>query len=127
MPSDFYAQLIARATKKGVKTLLDTDGEALSQGVEAGPTIVTPNQQEAERLLNTVLLTRSHSLAAARRILSMGAERLCLSLGSRGAIGAASAKPLDVGSHAAARGRDFAHRRRRCTGRRAGLVAREWR
>src|SRR6202167_2991249 len=87
VPSDFYAQLIARATKKNVNTLLDTDGEALPQGVEAGPTIVTPNQQEAERLLNTVLLTRSHSLAAVRRIQSMGAQTVVLSLGSRGAIG----------------------------------------
>src|SRR5205823_7001046 len=87
-PADFYAQLIARARKRGVKTLLDADGEALSQGVEAGPTVVTPNQQEAERLLNTVLLTRSHSLAAARKIQSMGAESVVLSLGSRGAVGA---------------------------------------
>jgi 1-phosphofructokinase family hexose kinase len=88
VPSDFYAQLIARAKKKGVKTLLDTDGDALARGVEAGPTVVTPNQQEAERLLNTVLLTRSHSLSAARRIRSMGAESVVLSLGSRGAVGA---------------------------------------
>jgi 1-phosphofructokinase family hexose kinase len=88
VPADFYAQLIARAKKKGVSTLLDTDGEALSRGVEAGPTVVTPNQQEAERLLNTVLLTRSHSLAAARRIQAMGAESVVLSLGSRGAVGA---------------------------------------
>lgn len=92
VPSDFYAQLIARATRKGVKTLLDTDGEALSQGVEAGPTIVTPNQQEAERLLNTVLLTRSHSLAAARRIQAMGAEAVVLSLGGRGAMGATASQ-----------------------------------
>jgi 1-phosphofructokinase family hexose kinase len=95
VPSDFYAQLIVRATKKNVKTLLDTDGEALSQGVEAGPTIVTPNQQEAERLLNTVLLTRSHSLAAVRRIQAMGAQTVVLSLGSRGAIGAASYQGAD--------------------------------
>ena len=61
---------------------------AARAGVEAGPTVVTPNQQEAERLLNTVLLTRSHSLAAARRIQSMGAESVVLSLGSRGAVGA---------------------------------------
>jgi 1-phosphofructokinase family hexose kinase len=87
VPADFYGQLIARAKKRGVRTLLDTDGEALSRGVEAGPTVVTPNQQEAERLLNTVLLTRSHSLAAVRRIRSMGAESVVLSLGSRGAIG----------------------------------------
>lgn len=90
VPADFYAKLIGRARKKGVNTLLDTDGEPLSRGVEAGPTVVTPNQQEAERLLNTVLLTRSLALAAARRIRQMGAESVVLSLGSRGAIGAVS-------------------------------------
>jgi 1-phosphofructokinase family hexose kinase len=87
VPSDFYAQLIARAKKRNIRTLLDTDGEALAQGIEANPTIVTPNQQEAERLLNTVLLTRSHSIAAARRIQSLGADSVVLSLASRGAIG----------------------------------------
>ena len=87
VPGDFYAKLIARAKKKNVRTLLDTDGEALSRGVEAGPAVVTPNQQEAERLLSTVLLTRSNSISAAMRIQSMGAESVVLSLGSRGAIG----------------------------------------
>jgi 1-phosphofructokinase family hexose kinase len=87
VPSEFYAELIALAKAQGVKTLLDTDGEALTHGVEAGPTVVTPNQQEAERLLNTVLLTRSQSITAARRVLSLGAESVVLSLGSRGAIG----------------------------------------
>jgi 1-phosphofructokinase family hexose kinase len=95
VPADFYAQLIARAKEKGVSTLLDTDGDALSRGVEAGPTVVTPNQQEAERLLNTVLLTRAHSLAAARRIQAMGAESVVLSLGSRGAVGAAHWRGVD--------------------------------
>ncbi len=88
VPADFYAHLIERARKKNVRTLLDTDGDALSRGIEAQPTIVTPNQQEAEHLLNTVLLTRSSAVAAARRIQAMGAHSVVLSLGSRGAIGA---------------------------------------
>lgn len=96
VPSDFYAQLIARAKKKNVKTLLDTDGEALSQAIEEGPTIVTPNQQEAERLLNTVLLTRSQAISAARRIQSMGADMVVLSLASRGAIGVAADLSLEA-------------------------------
>jgi 1-phosphofructokinase family hexose kinase len=50
--SDFYTKLIRLARERKVKTLLDTDGDALLHGVEAGPTVVTPNQQEAERLLN---------------------------------------------------------------------------
>jgi 1-phosphofructokinase family hexose kinase len=88
VPADFYGSLIARAKQSGVKTLLDTDGESLAQIVEAGPTVLTPNQQEAERLLNTVLLTRSHTLNAAKTIQSMGAEHVVLSLASRGAVGA---------------------------------------
>ncbi len=95
VPADFYAQLIARAKKRGVRTLLDTDGEPLTRGVEAGPTVVTPNQQEAERLLHTVLLTRSHCLSAVRRIQAMGAESVVLSLGSRGAVGAVSCRGTD--------------------------------
>jgi 1-phosphofructokinase family hexose kinase len=96
VPGDFYAQLIERAKKRGVKTLLDTDGEALSRGVEAGPTVVTPNQQEAERLLNTVLLTRSHSIAAVRKIQALGVSSVILSLGSRGAIGARGSEMWEV-------------------------------
>jgi 1-phosphofructokinase family hexose kinase len=88
VPSNFYATLIHEARKRGVKTLLDTDGDALLEGVEARPSITTPNQQEAERLLNTALLTRTHYLAAAERICKMGAEAAALSLGARGAIGA---------------------------------------
>jgi 1-phosphofructokinase family hexose kinase len=88
VPSNFYAQLIHEAHKRHVKTLLDTDGDALQEGVEARPTVTTPNQQEAERLLNTALLTRNHYLAAADRIRKMGAEAAVLSLGARGAIGA---------------------------------------
>lgn len=88
VPTDFYARLISAARKKNVKTLLDTDGDALREGVEAQPSVVTPNQPEAERLLNAALLTRHHFLQAVDRIKKMGAESVILSLGSRGAVGA---------------------------------------
>src|SRR5260370_37190774 len=71
------------AREKKVKTLLDTDGDALLHGVEAVPTVVTPNQQEAERLLNRALITRAHFVEAATRIKAMGAESVIGSLGSR--------------------------------------------
>jgi len=90
VPADFYAKLIAYARQKKVKTLLHADGEALREGIEAKPTVVTPNQHEAERLLGRTLLTRTHYLEAAARIRDMGAESVVMSLGSRGAIGAFS-------------------------------------
>ena len=95
-PSDFYARLITLAREHKVKTLLDTDGDPLRDGVDAGPTVVAPNQQEAERLLNRALITRPQFIEAADRIRHMGAEIVLLSLGSRGAIGAREGEMLEA-------------------------------
>lgn len=84
----FYARLVRAASKAGVETLVDADGDALEEALEAGPTLVTPNQPEAERLLNRALLTRNHFQEAAERIRGMGAKNVMLSLGARGALGA---------------------------------------
>ncbi len=86
VPADIYADLIQLAQKSGVKTLLDTDGDALLRALEAKPTVITPNQPEAERLLGRAILTRTQSLEAVRRIHDMGPEAVILSMGSRGAL-----------------------------------------
>lgn len=86
VPPHFYCELIAFARARRVKTLLDTDGEALVHALEAHPTVIKPNQQEAERLLGTVLITKSQFIGAADRMRTMGAESVILSLGSRGAV-----------------------------------------
>lgn len=83
---DFYARLITEARRHHVKVLLDTDGEALRLGIAANPHIVSPNQEETERLLNTALITRTNTLQAAERLHRMGAESVMISLGSRGAV-----------------------------------------
>jgi 1-phosphofructokinase family hexose kinase len=88
VPPSFYGKLIAIARQKKVKTLLHADGEALREGIDAKPTVATPNQQEAERLLARTLLTRTHYLEAAERIRTMGADSVVLSLASRGAVAA---------------------------------------
>ncbi len=93
---DFYTKLIRMAREKKVKTLLDTDGDALLHGVEAGPTVVTPNQQEAERLLNRALITRAHFVDAATRIKAMGAECVIVSLGSRGVVAVNDSQLLEA-------------------------------
>jgi 1-phosphofructokinase family hexose kinase len=102
VPAAFYGKLISLARRKKVKTLLHTSGEALREGVEERPTVVTPNQQEAERLLGGTLLTRTQVLEAAEQIRKMGAESVVMSLGSRGAVAAfadglvvASSPPID--------------------------------
>lgn len=87
VPTHFYCEIIQLAKKRDVKTLLDTDGDALVHALEARPTIITPNQHEAERLLGRAIITRSQSLEALERIRAMGSESVLLSLGARGALG----------------------------------------
>jgi 1-phosphofructokinase family hexose kinase len=94
--TDFYTKLIRMARERKVKTLLDTDGDALLHGIEAGPTIVSPNQPEAERLLNRALITRAQFLEAATRIKAMGAEAVMLSLGGRGVVAVNDNQLLEV-------------------------------
>jgi 1-phosphofructokinase family hexose kinase len=94
--TDFYTKLIRMAQERKVKTLLDTDGDALLHGIEAGPTVVSPNQPEAERLLNRALITRVQFLEAAARIKAMGAEAVLLSLGGRGVVAVNENQLLEV-------------------------------
>jgi 1-phosphofructokinase family hexose kinase len=96
VPARFYADLIALARTRGVKTLLDADGAALEVGIGAKPTVVKPNQQEAERLLKTALLTRTHFVHAVERMQKMGAETVILSLGTQGAVGAYDKQMVEV-------------------------------
>ena len=90
VPPAFYGKLISMARQKKVKTLLHADGDALREGIAARPTVVSPNQQEAGRLLGQTLLTRTHYLEAAERIRQLGAESVVLTLGSRGAVSASA-------------------------------------
>jgi 1-phosphofructokinase family hexose kinase len=83
----YYCELIELARGRGVKTLVDTDGEALNHALEAKPEVISPNQHEAERLLGRALITRGHFLEAVQRIHAMGPEAVILSLGARGAMG----------------------------------------
>jgi 1-phosphofructokinase family hexose kinase len=90
VPTSFYAKLIAVARKKKVRTLLHASGDALREGIAARPSVVTPNQSEAERLLDRSLLTRVQCLRAAAEITSFGPDAVVLSLASRGAMAAFS-------------------------------------
>ncbi len=91
-----YVKLVRLGHEAGCHVLLDADDEELREGLEAGPMVVTPNQREAERLLNSALITRTHFAAAAARIREMGPKNVLLSVGSRGAVLATSSGLWEV-------------------------------
>ena len=73
VPASFYGRLIAMARQKKVKTLLDADGEALREGIEASPAW-SAQPAGSRAAAGPQLLTRTQYLEAAERIRGMGAR-----------------------------------------------------
>ena len=67
-------------TRRGVRVVLDTEGEPLRRGLEAEPWLVSPNQHEAEQLVGQELEDESDFLMALDAIAEMGARNVHITL-----------------------------------------------
>lgn len=90
-PEDLYAHYIALAAAAGVRTVLDSAGAALQHGLAAAPDVVKPNRAEAEQLLQIPIRNDGDLIAAAGRLLELGARTAVISLGAAGALSASAA------------------------------------
>jgi len=72
----FYAEMIRELSRRGVPTVLDTEGEPLRLGVEAEPDLATPNQPEAEALVGQELSDEDDFALALDTITEMGARNV---------------------------------------------------
>jgi 1-phosphofructokinase family hexose kinase len=59
----FYAEAIRELNRAGVRTVLDAEGEPLRLGIEAEPSLVAPNQHEAEALVGQELEAEDFPMA----------------------------------------------------------------
>jgi 1-phosphofructokinase/tagatose 6-phosphate kinase len=82
VPTELYAELIAQVNKLGVTTVLDSEGEALRLATKAAPSVVTPNELEAEELVGHEFSDDSDHPDALREIAELGAEEAILTLPS---------------------------------------------
>ncbi|MGM0494080.1 MAG: 1-phosphofructokinase family hexose kinase [Armatimonadota bacterium] len=84
---ELYAELveIARSMKKPV--FLDAHDELLARAVPAGPTVVTPNLSELQRLVGRQLTVPEGIIATGTELLEDGIRVVLVTLGARGAIG----------------------------------------
>ena len=85
-PTDLYEQLINQLEATGARCVLDTDDEALVEGLEATPFLIKPNEYEFERLTGQAADTDQHIVKAARRIVDRGTQVVMVTLGPRGAV-----------------------------------------
>jgi len=79
----FYAEAIRDLNRRGVLTVLDSDGEPLRLGTEAGPFLVSPNEREAESLVGQEFHDDEDFLDGLEAIAELGARNVLITGESR--------------------------------------------
>ncbi|SHJ79457.1 fructose-1-phosphate kinase [Geosporobacter subterraneus DSM 17957] len=81
-----YGKWIAIAKSKGIKAILDADGEALREGIKAGPYMIKPNIHELEMYMERKIETTEQIIEAAQSLLKTGIEIIAVSMGEEGSV-----------------------------------------
>jgi 1-phosphofructokinase family hexose kinase len=76
----FYAVASRELGRRGVRVVLDTEGEPLRLGLESEPWLVSPNQHEAEQLVGQELFDDEDFLMALDAIAELGARNVHITL-----------------------------------------------
>jgi 1-phosphofructokinase/tagatose 6-phosphate kinase len=84
--ADLYADLVAELRQMGVTTVLDAEGETMRLATRAEPTMVSPNELEAEELVGHEFSDDDDRLRALHEIVELGAREAVMTLPS-GCIG----------------------------------------
>lgn len=86
VPDHIYREYIEIANRKGVKCILDADGTALREGINAKPFAVKPNIHELEELVGRNLTTKQEIVSAGKALVDRGISLVMISMGSHGSI-----------------------------------------
>ena len=88
VPIDIYYTIVQEAKSHRVRTILDSAGQWLEEGIKAKPYLIKPNIREAEELLRTELPTEEAITKAVLNLIEMGVEIAVISRGEDGIIAA---------------------------------------
>ena len=86
IPVNIYYEIIMEAKGLGIRSILDSSGQLLKEGIKAKPYLIKPNIHEAEELLDTELPTEEAIIKAALDLVEMGIEIAAISQGKGGII-----------------------------------------
>ncbi|MFD5871900.1 1-phosphofructokinase [Streptomyces sp. NPDC060322] len=86
LPPQWYAELVARGHRAGVRIALDTSGAALMAALHERPDVIKPNTQELSEAVGRPLATVGEALKAAQELCDLGARSVLASLGAVGQL-----------------------------------------
>lgn len=81
-----YKKMINEVKKLGAVVILDTQGEALLEGIKSCPTIIKPNRRELAEICGVTSLTISQCIEQAKELVKKGIILVVVSLGDKGAL-----------------------------------------
>lgn len=85
-PVDLYGELIRLAHLYNCRALLDTSGDALSHGLQAGPDLIKPNSDEASSFAGYPVTNAISATEVAQKFFKANARSVAISLGAEGML-----------------------------------------
>ena len=86
LPSDIYEKILARIEDHHVQLIVDATGDILLNTLKYQPILVKPNQEELEEMFHTVIHNEEELIENAKKLLTLGAGNVIVSLGGDGAL-----------------------------------------
>ena len=78
----FYGEAIRELDRRGIRAVLDAEGQPLRLGTEAEPFLVTPNEREAEGLVGQEFHDPDDFVQALEHVSDLGAKNVLITLTS---------------------------------------------
>ncbi len=88
VPVNIYYNIVMEAKGFGIRSILDSSGQWLAEGIKAKPYLIKPNVHEAEELLKVELPAEEAIIKAAINLVEMDIEVVVISRGKDGIIAA---------------------------------------
>lgn len=86
LPTDFYQQIMARLSARGVLFAVDATGQLLCDTLRYHPLVIKPNRRELEEISGKALADDEAIRNAAAALQARGAQYVLVSLGGDGAM-----------------------------------------
>lgn len=81
-----YSEILHRLSGRGIRFVVDTSGQKLFDCLKYNPFLIKPNKAELEELFKTSFESEQEIIPAARKLKSLGAVNVLVSMGSEGAL-----------------------------------------
>ena len=86
MPDSIYSDIMERFVGKGVKIVVDSTGERLTNVLRFKPFLIKPNNHELSEIFDVPLMTKERIIPYAKKLVELGAENVIVSMAGDGAV-----------------------------------------